>query len=120
MLLAGSQLIPGALGATAEPGNPPAAPSFRPLCVEPVAGRWQWDGCHHVILARAASRVPAAQEVLPDGGRPCKVWLRGLAVPSHAAVLGGKFPILPASQKSGEVSSLALLSQLTRLSWISL
>lgn len=54
MLLAGSQLVPGALGATAKPGNPPAAPSFRPLCVEPVAGRWQWDGCHHVILARAA------------------------------------------------------------------
>lgn len=55
---------------------------------------------------------PAAREVLPDGGTPCKVGLRGLAVPSHAAVLGGKFPILPASQKSGEVSSLALLSQL--------
>lgn len=29
--LATSQLIPGALGATAKPGKPPAAPSFRPL-----------------------------------------------------------------------------------------
>lgn len=29
--LAGGHLIPGALGATAEPGNPPAAPGFRPL-----------------------------------------------------------------------------------------
>lgn len=64
--------------------------------------------------------VPAAREVLPDGGTPCKAWPRGLAVPSHAAVLGGKFPTLPASQKPGEISSLALLSQLTRLSQLRL
>lgn len=77
-----------------------------------VAVGWL-PSCHPGPRRHGGSRVPAAPEVLPDGGTPCKVRLRGLAVPSHAAVLGGKFPILPASQKSGEVSSLALLSQLT-------
>lgn len=36
--LAGSQLSPGAPVAVAEPGNPPDALGFRPLCEEPVLG----------------------------------------------------------------------------------
>lgn len=88
-----------------------------------VASRWRRHGghvCHPGLGCARVSHPAVPWEVLPDGGRPCEVWPRGLTVPSHAAVPGGKFPISLGSQKSGEVSALALLSQLTLPSCLSL
>lgn len=94
--LAGSWLGPGVPGASTEPGNPPAAPGFRPLCQEPVPGRWRGrGGAAAICVAPARAASPVGREAPPDGGRPCEVWPRGTGRP------------LPRSPAGREISDAA-------------
>lgn len=92
------------------------------LCEGAVAGRWQWDGCHRVILARAMEpRVSLRPErCCRMAGHHASSGRMESPSPPTQLCWEGNFRLLPASQQSGEVSSLALLSQLTRLSQLSL
>ena len=72
-----------------------------------AAAQWWWRGGHPrcpCLGCSGGSHPLHPGRGCQDGGRLCEVWPRGLIMPPRAAVPGGKFPILPDSQKSGGFS----------------